>query len=330
MTVGLLPIKPVVLPADIVALNQPLTGYLPDSMLVQVGERGFLHHAAARAYNALAFKCLAIGLPLTYDYGGCYRDFAGQEQLFRQRYSPSGTQGGCRVWNGTTWCKVLVNGRVPASAAVPGTSNHGLGLAIDTAFDSNPGDGISPKDATEITSHPQWEQFKQFALDCGFSWEDTSEPWHIRLVTGDTPTQAVLDVEAFIFYSAQAAASPAGADPASPPVVAVSPAAAANPAPPPPAPVARVFAPVARIHLGGMNVSANVVALQNFCNFFGWHSADGRTLAADGNYGNKSAEAVKAMQVSLKIVSDGDYGNQSQNALQQFLDALAAMQAAAH
>jgi len=195
MAVGTLPIRPVVMPSDLAGKEN---GKLPSGILVTVGPSGQLHHVAARAYNALAFKCMSVRLPLTYTYGGTYRNYASQEQLFRQRYSPNGQHGGCKVWNKQMWCKQLVNGRVPAGAAVPGKSNHGWGLAVDTAFDSDMTDGIGPDDAVAITGHPQWPQFKEWVLLAGFSWESSDEPWHIRYVKGDVVTQFVLDIEAFI------------------------------------------------------------------------------------------------------------------------------------
>lgn len=65
-----------------------------------------------------------------------------------------------------------------AMLATPGKSNHNLGIAIDVN---------SAGEAKRLT----WliENVKDF----GFSWEVfPSEPWHLRLVTGDNPTPAVL------------------------------------------------------------------------------------------------------------------------------------------
>lgn len=62
--------------------------------------------------------------------------------------------------------------------ATPGKSNHNLGLAIDISSASE------PKRLNWLIANVK---------DFGFSWEVVpSEPWHIRLVTGDKPTPAVM------------------------------------------------------------------------------------------------------------------------------------------
>lgn len=184
-----LPISPVVLPSDLAGKTN---GQLPDSMLTEVGPKGKLHHLAARAFKALQAACEEIGLPLTYTYGGTYRSYAEQEYLFRSRYAIGGTGGGCKLWNTLTWCKISSS---MATAATPGSSNHGWGLAIDTAWDRDTSDGIGPDDATAITSHQSWPWLLANASRFGFSWELQSEPWHIRYVAGDNLPKAVLDFE---------------------------------------------------------------------------------------------------------------------------------------
>jgi hypothetical protein len=178
-----LPITPVTLPADLV--GQP-NGRIPAELLVDVGPSGLLHHLAARAWRALVADAAANGLPLTYTYGGTYRTLAAQTALFESRYTPDGPGGGCKFYKGQQWCKRSSN---LATAAVPGTSNHGIGLAVDSAA------GDHPKNATGISSHPQWPWFRANVERYGFSWELQSEPWHIRYVTGDDIPQAVLDFE---------------------------------------------------------------------------------------------------------------------------------------
>lgn len=200
MTVGPLPIVSVHPPDDLAGIyGVSESGHLLPSQLISVGPQGQLHHDAARAYKALAFRCMAIGLPLTYTYGGCYRSYGDQVNLFGQRYETPAVPGrATKTWNGKVYSIRYVNGKPMAMAATPGTSNHGWAIAIDYAFDSDVTDGIGPDDATTITSHPQWPTFKVYAQEHGFSWETTSEPWHLRLVVGSTPTQATLDVEAYI------------------------------------------------------------------------------------------------------------------------------------
>ncbi|MDF2916004.1 MAG: peptidase and DD-carboxypeptidase VanY/endolysin [Microbacterium sp.] len=59
-----------------------------------------------------------------------YRPYAVQERIFRERYrvmwSGSGPYGDVRYWQGVRWVRVT-----GAAAAVPGTSNHGWGKAVD-------------------------------------------------------------------------------------------------------------------------------------------------------------------------------------------------------
>lgn len=189
-----LPIAPVTLPRD---LSGQTNGRLDSTLLRTVPGGGQLHHLAARAWNAMVADARKSGydLPLTFTYGGTYRTYSQQEYLFRSRYEIGGAYGGCKVWNGQTWCKKLVNGKVPATAAVPGTSNHGWGLAIDSAYDTDVTDGLGPDDAAAITSHPGWTWLLANANKYGFSWEMQTEPWHVRYVAGDVVPWAVLTYE---------------------------------------------------------------------------------------------------------------------------------------
>lgn len=190
------PIAPVSMPADLAGKTN---GKLPDSLLSTVDGGGRLHHLAARAWGALvAAAWHEVGLPLTFTHGGTYRSYTAQETLFRSRYTPGGTGGGCKSWDSNgdgareSWCKKSSN---LATAAVPGTSNHGWGLAIDSAWDKDLTDGLGPDDAAGITSHPGWSWLLANAARFGFSWELVSEPWHIRYVTGDTIPAEVLKFE---------------------------------------------------------------------------------------------------------------------------------------
>ena len=178
-----LPIEPVVLPDD---LKNQQNGKLDDELMVEIAGGSRLHHLAARAWNALVAEAAKQGLPLTYTFGGCYRTYAQQERLFLQRYTTHNLPGRpTKRWNGTTyWLKPGM-----AGAAVPGTSNHGLGLAVDTAS------GASPREAKAIGAHPQFKWLVENAHLWGWSWEDVSENWHLRYVAGDAIPQAVLNFE---------------------------------------------------------------------------------------------------------------------------------------
>lgn len=180
-----LPIQKVVLPSSLIGKSN---GRLPDSILTDVAPWGKLEKTAARAWFALVSAAKEAGWDLTYT-GRIYRTYERQEALFRQRYLPSYnpvkcTMSGSRTWNGKRWYKL----RGVAAAATPATSNHGWGLAIDTAL------GDHPSRAKTIGPAVPW--LVENAHRFGFSWELQSEPWHIRYVTGDVVPQAVLDFEA--------------------------------------------------------------------------------------------------------------------------------------
>lgn len=180
-----LPIVRVVRPKS---LDSYRNGQLPDEALSEVGHKGRLEATAARAWRALCAAAKEAGFELTYTYGGTFRPYDDQEALFLRRYmdryDPSlvATQG-VRHWQGKKWWRR----QKVAAAAVPGTSNHGWGLAVDAAL------GSHPSEAKPITPALPWlvENAERF----GFSWELQSEPWHIRYVAGDDVPAAVLAFE---------------------------------------------------------------------------------------------------------------------------------------
>ena len=180
------PLLPVVMPADIAKAEN---GKLPDTVLRPLNgyPKGRLHRMAATAFNAMQLAAFFDKIELTpVSPPDTYRPYEIQHRIFFQRYTdqPNGAKV-TRQHDGKTW--YLLPGKAPCSA--PGKSNHGWGLAVDIANCSGPrlawllGDG-------GLTSN---------ALKFGFTWETTPgkpghEDWHIRLVTGDQPTQAVLDM----------------------------------------------------------------------------------------------------------------------------------------
>jgi LAS superfamily LD-carboxypeptidase LdcB len=146
---------------------------------------GKLHRLAATAWNAMQLAAYFDGIELK--HVGAYRPLARQVAMFNERYSAEKTPRKpevTRKYQGKTW--YLKKGMAPAGT--PGTSNHGIGLAIDVASVTSGkriewllGDGF-------MTSN---------ALKYGFSWEvkdgANAEAWHIRYVCGDNLPQAVLD-----------------------------------------------------------------------------------------------------------------------------------------
>lgn len=213
-----LAVAPVKLPAALVGAPN---GRLNPSLLTKVKLPGIadgdLYSTAARAWNCLAMVAAAeTGQALTAS-GNPYRTYQQQVTLFTARYEPVSwatyliTSSSKRK----TWPEAKALGYSSnywkikpgvAMAAVPGTSNHGLALAIDTAL-------LVDGKIVPITSNGLFYAWLQApglvkgpwalgtgsnAESFGFSWEAQSEPWHIRLVTGDVPSQRVRDIEAFL------------------------------------------------------------------------------------------------------------------------------------
>lgn len=187
-----LPIRPVIRPAD---LEGQKNGRLDPSLLrtvSPVADRGWsMHHLAARAYEALRAAAWADGIQLSLS-GNPYRDYAGQEKMFRSRYRPglpTSMDRKGRVWQGQRWYRFQ-----GAPSAVPGTSNHGWGLAADFAIDTDGDIDYEWPVRSVDTKTVNW--LVANAHRFGFSAEMQVEPWHWRYVAGDRVPQAVLDFEA--------------------------------------------------------------------------------------------------------------------------------------
>lgn len=300
MSVGPLRIVTVVPPDDLVGIYQRTdSGKLDPSLLVDIGPSGRLHHDAARAFNALAFICISLGLPLTYTYGGTYREYQSQVKLFLQRYTTTVLAGRpTKRWQG----KLYYQRPGTAMAAVPGTSNHGWGIAVDFAFDSDPSNGVGPNNAATITSHPQWVGFKLAALACGWSWESTSEPWHLRLVTGSVPTQRVLDVEAFIAGNDTPEPPPAPEPPPEPPV---PPEPTPAPTPPPPTQIFGDWPTTVKPKIQ-LDASGDVVAYMQ-----GVFAKIGYAITVDGEFGFRTDGFVRWYQTDRHLTVDGIVGIKS-------------------
>lgn len=180
------PVLPIVLPSDLVRQKN---GAIDPGLLRSIRSypRGQMHWRAATAFNALQLHAYFNGVDLRpTGPSDCYRTYDQQKAMFDRRYSLSPTtrrpEVTRRFENRTYYLKPGV-----APSASPGTSNHGLGLAVDISGASG--------------GRLKWMIGDGF-LNCpvlryGFSWEvkdgPNAESWHIRYVTGDTFTP---DVEA--------------------------------------------------------------------------------------------------------------------------------------
>ena len=167
------PVRPVKLPADLKGVKP---GELPDNILRPIEGKGKLHHLAADAYEAMDAAANAEGIDLSpTSQADTYRSLAVQEYGFYQRYTDKPgkklLKQTPRIYKGKAW--YLKKGLAPM--AVPGTSNHNLGIAIDIANASGARLAWLLKNAHRF----------------GFSWEVQSEPWHLRYVVGDVVPEAV-------------------------------------------------------------------------------------------------------------------------------------------
>lgn len=105
-------------------------GQIPDSALVGISGGGALLSGAAAAWESLRGQVAARHgwSPTPTDSLSAYRPYATQERIFRDRYTTAHLVGRpVKIWGGVRW--YLRPGKV--TAAVPGTSNHGLGIAVD-------------------------------------------------------------------------------------------------------------------------------------------------------------------------------------------------------
>jgi LAS superfamily LD-carboxypeptidase LdcB len=153
-------------------------GKLPDKLLRGIEGKGRLHQCAADAYEAMDAAANKDGIDLSpTSQADTYRSLETQEYGFYQRYTdkpkPRQMKQTPRIYKGKAW--YLKKGMAPM--AVPGTSNHNLGIAIDIAH----------------ASGKRLEWLLANAQSFGFSWEVQSEPWHLRYVAGNETPKAVRD-----------------------------------------------------------------------------------------------------------------------------------------
>jgi hypothetical protein len=132
---------------------------------------------AARSYNAMVAAASADHVELKpASSADTFRPLSIQQKIFKERYTTQNTGVKGRTCGGVLFFKV--NDKV-ATAACPGTSNHGKGGAID--FD------LDQKGALA------W--LEVHAKSFGWQWELSTEPWHLHYMLGDQVTQTVLDHE---------------------------------------------------------------------------------------------------------------------------------------
>jgi hypothetical protein len=179
------PVRTIVKPS---VLKNETNGQLDPGLLVHVpGQAGGpvvrLVAPAARAWKALCAAALEAGHTLkATSAADSYRTFDQQKATFLARYQTTKVPGESpRKFNGTLF--YLKKGQ--AEAAVPGHSNHGLGLAVDTGEERDHDNG------TEELSDAALIWLIDNEVRFGFSHEDQREAWHIRYFPGDAIPDAV-------------------------------------------------------------------------------------------------------------------------------------------
>jgi hypothetical protein len=185
-------VRPIAMPSDLSGVGN---GTLPAALLTGVPGGGALHHLAARAWTAMVATAAAEGVTLQQTSGpDLFRSLAQQTALFTTRYTLTPQPGRpTKSWQGRTWW--LRPNMAPS--AVPGTSNHGWGLAADTCTSLH-GTVYSLAPNGTGVGRRAWDWLIANYERFGWSHEYTSpnvEPWHIRYVAGDNLPAAVLAYE---------------------------------------------------------------------------------------------------------------------------------------
>ena len=193
------PVQPVTRPS---ALDGQSNGELDPAILTTIPGQGggppvtLLTDTSVRSWQALCAGAYAAGgwiLVMTSRYDS-YRPLEVQQAVHDIRYDDQPTGNQRQVCDGVSyWLKTNpATGKPYATAACPGHSNHGWGIAGDLAQWLN---------GRIVSLQPDCLAWLQtHAVEYGWSWEFTvvpqPEPWHLRHFTGDTLTSAVLAYEA--------------------------------------------------------------------------------------------------------------------------------------
>lgn len=166
------PDKEAELPSD---LEGQRNGEL-DGVILQPVIGGWLHWRAAQAWDAMRAAALADGVLLEpAHHHDVYRPLAMQKRVFLANYQEQQVADEHTVtWQGKHWRRKADH----PLTRVPGTSQHGLGLAVDIHQSRSP-------------ARMAW--LKQNAARYGWRWTVPNEPWHMEYGAGDLPPVAVTD-----------------------------------------------------------------------------------------------------------------------------------------
>jgi len=138
---------------------------------------------------------------------GAFRSYIQQVTVFLQRYTSTfdpdvNVSYGTRTWNGVKY--YLRRNHMPV--ATPGTSNHGLGIAVDCGwFDGWNAPGLTDIDHVQNATYRKgWEWLLANYQSFGWSHEGAKpgqpgyEAHHIRYVLGNSRSQRVTDIRKFL------------------------------------------------------------------------------------------------------------------------------------
>lgn len=246
-----------------------------------------------RRVLALLDASIVAGRPL--GIGEIFRSYQSQLTLFLSRYyeSPIGTT----VWDGRRWMKRAG----VAAAAPPGRSYHEATTPQAKAL------------AIDFTGDLAWLKANCDAYGLLEFSNVNNEPWHGQ---GKSYPKARSGYVAAQHHPLPVIDLPGL--PAPKPTVIWAP----N--------HTQMYRTAKDLLLGRKNDPVEVKALQYQCNFWGWRDVNGRTLLADGDFGQKTTQAVINMQLKLNewlvltnrkpITVDGQYGPTTHYIFQVFLN----------
>lgn len=208
------------------------------------------------------------------------RPYDVQERIFRDRYrvgnhaGKAGYTSDVRYWQGQPWTRRAGT----AAAAVPGTSNHGSGLAVDVKTKRASGDPGKPA-AVVFTGYSDPDRAAFLKVAAAHGWDDdegrsVGEPWHLTYYPDRdqhrTTTKGDITVN------------------------------------------------VTLPRLATGSTGAHVRLLQGILNVHGaGRAASGKDLIEDGDFGPATEKALRAHQASHKIDVDGIAGADSWRTLLQ-------------
>lgn len=178
-----LPYKPESAAVNPSILKGMSNGQLPGNVLDPCGIGTLeMEREAARAMRALMKKAWREGVRLWAT--GTYRSFAGQVALFKRRYDHTPRNTRKEWWRGEWW---YLKPKV-AGAAVPGTSKHGWGLAVDFARKTTAGKVVS-------LDKKCLDWLAKNGPSFGFWNTVKSENWHWCWCLGDGPMPKAVLIE---------------------------------------------------------------------------------------------------------------------------------------